>query len=261
MSLLLHPQAKTNLERCAKKLPQALLLTGKAGVGLNTIAHSLANQLQLYAHLQPELLTKTSTVPQISVERVRQLYSLLRGKHASPVAVIIDNADAMTEGAQNAFLKLLEEPPAAVHFILTTHHPEVLLSTVKSRLQTLHIQPITNEQSVELIRSFTSLNTTQHSQLQFLASGLPAELHRLAGDAKYFAQRSEQIRLAKRLIEAPIYQRLQEAYRSKLTRDEAMAVIRQMMELLSLSPQPAGVQRIQKLLATLDNLEKGGNVR
>jgi DNA polymerase-3 subunit delta' len=47
--------------------------------------------------------------------------------------VIIDEADAMVPGAQNALLKTLEEPPASSIFILVTPRPDSLLPTVRSR--------------------------------------------------------------------------------------------------------------------------------
>lgn len=51
---------------------------------------------------------------------------------------IIDEAETMNERAQNAALKILEEPPRGVHFILCTDNPEKLLVTVRSRCTELH---------------------------------------------------------------------------------------------------------------------------
>lgn len=51
--------------------------------------------------------------------------------------VIIDDADAVVEPAQNALLKTLEEPPPASVFVLVTSRPDVLLPTVRSRCQRL----------------------------------------------------------------------------------------------------------------------------
>jgi len=47
--------------------------------------------------------------------------------------VIIDEADALVPGAQNALLKTLEEPPPSSIFILVTARPDSLLPTVRSR--------------------------------------------------------------------------------------------------------------------------------
>jgi DNA polymerase-3 subunit delta' len=47
--------------------------------------------------------------------------------------VVIDPADAMNFAASNSLLKILEEPPASVYFILVSSNPRRLLPTVRSR--------------------------------------------------------------------------------------------------------------------------------
>lgn len=50
--------------------------------------------------------------------------------------LIVENADRMQEGARNAFLKVLEEPPANVMFILTTTRRGAIMPTILSRVRT-----------------------------------------------------------------------------------------------------------------------------
>ena len=64
----------------------------------------------------------------------RSAYRPFAGKRR---IVIVDDADAMVEEAQNAMLKTLEEPPAASTFVLVTSRPDLLLPTVRSRCQLL----------------------------------------------------------------------------------------------------------------------------
>lgn len=261
MSLVIHPDVSDQLSTYEHHLPQALLLTGKSGVGLDTIARHIAAKFTLHAHLKPELLTKTSTVPQIGVDRIRELYVLSRAKQSKPSIVIIDDADTMTESAQNSFLKLLEEPPANVHFILTSHHPENLLSTVKSRAQILHVRPATTEQTEKLVHTLQKVDDVKRRQISFLADGLPAEIYRLYSDEAYFRLRSERIRIAKQLAEGSTAERLVVLMKHNFTRDEAISTIKQLTNLLEKSPQPHTISRIQKLLRALERLEAGGNVR
>ena len=51
--------------------------------------------------------------------------------------VIVDEADALVDAAQNALLKTLEEPPQASVFILVSSMPDALLATVRSRCRPL----------------------------------------------------------------------------------------------------------------------------
>lgn len=50
--------------------------------------------------------------------------------------LVIENADRMQESARNAFLKVLEEPPADVVFILTTSRRGAIMPTILSRVRT-----------------------------------------------------------------------------------------------------------------------------
>ena len=52
---------------------------------------------------------------------------------------IIRDADAMNGAAQNALLKVLEEPPRFVSILLVAASPAALLETVRSRCVTLHV--------------------------------------------------------------------------------------------------------------------------
>lgn len=64
----------------------------------------------------------------------RTVDSLLRtARGGARAVVVIDDAHKMTEEAENAFLKTLEEPPPGSHLILVTHEPLSMLSTTLSR--------------------------------------------------------------------------------------------------------------------------------
>ncbi|MCL2563825.1 MAG: hypothetical protein FWE08_07310 [Oscillospiraceae bacterium] len=54
---------------------------------------------------------------------------------------IVEEADTLNPSAQNAFLKLLEEPPSFVTFLLLAENPLALLPTVRSRCVSLSLVP------------------------------------------------------------------------------------------------------------------------
>jgi DNA polymerase-3 subunit delta' len=61
-----------------------------------------------------------------------------RTHYEAPTAVfILDEADRLTEAAANALLKVLEEPPSSVVFVLVARSAEALVDTVPSRAHTL----------------------------------------------------------------------------------------------------------------------------
>jgi DNA polymerase-3 subunit delta' len=65
--------------------------------------------------------------------------------------VIIDEADAMVEEAQNALLKTLEEPPSASVFVLVSSMPDALLPTVRSRCPRLRFGRLTAAEVAEVL--------------------------------------------------------------------------------------------------------------
>jgi DNA polymerase-3 subunit delta' len=66
-------------------------------------------------------------------EYFRTVETMLRNAAAGPRVVVLDDAHRMTDAAENAFLKTLEEPPAGALLILVTSEPLSLLSTTVSR--------------------------------------------------------------------------------------------------------------------------------
>jgi len=67
--------------------------------------------------------------------------------------IIIDEAAAMTSGAANALLKMLEEPSAKTVFILIVHNLSILLPTVISRCLLLGFGPVSDKVLTDAFRS------------------------------------------------------------------------------------------------------------
>lgn len=72
---------------------------------------------------------------EITVDQIRALVedASVLPNEAEHKVYILPEADTMNIAAQNAFLKLLEEPPAFVSFLLCAENPMALLETVRSR--------------------------------------------------------------------------------------------------------------------------------
>ena len=71
----------------------------------------------------------------ISVDQIRALKQdvYVLPNEAAQKVYVVKEADLMNTNAQNAFLQILEEPPAHVFFVLCTDNPAALLPTVRSR--------------------------------------------------------------------------------------------------------------------------------
>ena len=89
---------------------------------------------------------------EITVDQIRALGvdALVLPNEAEGKVYVFPEADAMNIPAQNAFLKLLEEPPAFVAFVLCAQNPRALLETVRSRCAEERLAPREAESDPEL---------------------------------------------------------------------------------------------------------------
>lgn len=83
----------------------------------------------------------------IGVDQIRELRSsaYIKPSEEDIKVYIISNAEAMTEQAQNVFLKVLEEPPRNVFFFMLCENTSNILATVKSRAPILKMQIFSDE--------------------------------------------------------------------------------------------------------------------
>ncbi len=262
MTLLFNPSTKLQLTALAQDLPQAILLTGDIGVGLKTTALFLAGH-QLAGLVEP-VAAKESTKAGISVARIRELYDQSHSKSRTRQIFIIDDADTMSAGAQNAFLKLLEEPNSPVAFILTSHQPSRLLATVISRVEQLSIPPITREQSEQLLQKY-KLPPTIKAQLLFIASGHPADLTRLANDSNYQASVLKLMSTAKVFMSGTKLERSAIAFSYATDRQRSLELLRAsialMLYTLNNHPLQSTIDQLGHMAAAYDAITANGNVR
>ena len=267
MKPIMNQASEKLLISIANHLPQSLLLTGADGVGLGTISRYIAELCQATpVVILPEKDEKIDIEKgTINVDIMRRLYDDTRTKHVDKQIIIIDFAERMTHQAQNAFLKLLEEPGKDVYFILVSHSVSKLLPTVLSRVESLNIRPITTEQSKQLLDSLKLTDTTKRSQILFMADGLPAEITRLCSDDAYFESRSLIIRDARELLIGTPYQKLLIANRYKDNRLSALSLLTDMSNILKRSitanPQIDAIKHIDSILKAYQRIEANGNIR
>ena len=140
----------------AKKLPHAVLICAPDGCGRNFAARCLAADWlyptggagaeAVMRGESPEVLTVQGEGKsgQIPVARIRQVRSdiFLSALSASGRVVHIRDAHNMAAPAYNALLKVLEEPPADVMFLLTGQSAGALPATITSRCARYHLAPL-----------------------------------------------------------------------------------------------------------------------
>ncbi len=84
---------------------------------------------------------------------------------------IIRDAERMNEGAQNALLKTLEEPPGSACLILVTAHAQRLLQTIRSRCQAIRFDWLPDEFVATELQRQVSASPQQAGALASLSQG------------------------------------------------------------------------------------------
>ena len=131
----------------------------------------------------------------IPVDDIREMIRRtgLRGFESNRHAIIVRHAEDMTEEAQNAMLKTLEEPPEGTFFLLTSVNGDRLLPTIVSRCRPIRLHAWSG---TEILRALEE-NGQSGPRVRSLipeAEGSIGKALRMAGDANYQAFREEVIR-------------------------------------------------------------------
>lgn len=264
---IIHPTSEATLSLLMRDLPQSLLLTGSVGVGLGTIAKYIAKTVgDVSFTVLPEKDEKVNLEKGvISVDSIRKLYSQTRSVQQGKLVIVIDYAERMAPQAQNAFLKLLEEPGKGTHFILVSHAPSRLLPTITSRTQLLELRPITKIQTIEFLDELKIGEGTKRTQLLFMGEGLPAEITRLVKDDEYFDSRSVIVRDARDILQGTTYKKLLVAHKYKDNREGALLLINDACKILrrsiSAKPNDGLISQIDDLLFAQQQIQGNGNIR
>ena len=160
-----HEQIKEHMQAAIrdKKPFHAYLFQGEEGVGKEALARTFAAGLQCRSESadkpckecvscrqmesgnQPDVIWVTREKASLGVDEIReQLCNTMDIKpFSSPYKIyLVPEAEKMTEAAQNALLKTIEEPPEYGIVILMTSNISALLPTIQSRCLTMELRPL-----------------------------------------------------------------------------------------------------------------------
>lgn len=154
------------------KLPHAIIIDGAKGTGKKTLAMIIAQYCICSADAEkpcnictdcvkfshnshPDIfVVDGSNSGSLNIEAIRNIRSsaYIKPNEAQRKVYILLNCDRMLPPAQNAFLKILEEPPENVVFIMTCVSATSLLQTVRSRSRIFSLFPAEHSLAVNAVK-------------------------------------------------------------------------------------------------------------
>lgn len=148
--------------------------------------------IQSKSDTNPDIIyVNTGEKKSIGTDRIREIASdsYVRPFSSMCKVYLIEEGDSLTEQAQNAFLKVLEEPPEYVVFVILTSNAALLLETIRSRCVLIRFAALSERQ----IRAYLKEKyPDQADKIDFLAAysgGVPGEADRIAENDAFYALR------------------------------------------------------------------------
>jgi DNA polymerase-3 subunit delta' len=182
-------------------LGHGYIFVGPAMVGKRTVAAGMGHYLEDGVLEPKEVLQDTKIIDvafmkmldadasgdSIGIDAAREVKAFLwqRPNTSARRTLIIDNAELLTTEAQNALLKITEEPPASSLLILITSDIESILPTIVSRLPKIYFGAVATETIEKWLVSEEHFTKSKARTLALRALGKPGTAWRMLHDEEF----------------------------------------------------------------------------
>lgn len=168
------------VERKKEDRPQVYLFSGSTGCGKTTIARILATEMG--CSCTESDFNEINSANNRGIDTAREITRAIRYKPLSGQIKIylFDEAHQATKDFQNALLKIFEDTPKHIIFILCTTNPEKIIPTVKNRCTHYTVDRLKQRQIIKLLQDVTRkerkrIPIENINKLAELSAGIPRE--------------------------------------------------------------------------------------
>lgn len=245
-----------------KTIPQSIIIHGAKGLG----KEFLTLQWLKHHNIQKSSITYLENEGIINVEQIRELYKLTKSKRIDKHFVVLKNAETMNVSAQNAFLKLLEEPIDNIHFILLVNNLNDILQTIRSRTQIIEVLPIKRNVVADFIGSNFDIDKAKLEQILFMSEGKIGKATKLTSDESYFKNLSNTTKTAKLFLTSATFQRVIIISEVAKSREECLNFLEALMNMaerliLTSEDKQKWIEYSEKIIKTAQNIKDNGNTK
>ncbi len=264
----------------AGRVSHAYILEGPEGVGKRSLALGFASALlcaegsgvpcgrcshcRRSAHPDLSVIEGEGKSGAVKVAAIRALRAdaYIRPNEAERKVYIIDHAETMRAEAQNALLKIFEEPPAYAVIILLTASLPAILPTLRSRAVTLSVRPLTVEETAAALQRLTKKRGPELLEAAEHSGGRISYALELLTDkrTKEAAKLAEEFRAA---LPGELYTLLTFAPRAAANRDLFEAFLSQLYQQMATEAgltNLSAVHIMEKIIEIRQKLEGNGNL-
>lgn len=145
--------------------------------------------IKFLSYNHPDFIKVEPDGNSIKIAQMREMQEYIYQKPivSSKKVFIINNAEKMTQEAQNSLLKTLEEPPEYVVIIMIVSNENLLLNTIKSRCLKIHFQNLTKKEIEEYINSNEFSNSFTDTMIK-LCNGSIGKVEKIKDDIGLYSE-------------------------------------------------------------------------
>ena len=206
------------------RVNHAYLFTGPSAVGKFIVARTLAASIlcpnggcgecntcrRVMEEKHPDLMVLRPAGKNIPVDAIRALRmdAFKKPSESEPKVYIIKSADRMWEEGASTLLKILEEPPGEVVFILVTSNPAAVLPTIHSRCQEVTFSHVPLDELKEYLLDRKSVTPERADLIVRLTGGVLGRALDWCDEPWRLTRRDNVIKTARALRRADLNQAL-----------------------------------------------------
>ena len=194
-----------------RKILNSYVFAGESGIGKKTVSNMFVSAILCEApsaggacnncaackqflsdnhpdviYLQKSKDKKTLGIEEVREQIIKQVY--IKPFIAQKKIFVINDGDSLTPEAQNGLLKVLEEPPEYVTFIILVSKKSLLLDTVLSRSCVFDLRPVTKLTVIDFLKNeYPSKTNDEHLFYAKFSQGVIGKAMKIAADAEFKA--------------------------------------------------------------------------